>query len=393
MEGNTSKVAKLPTPSNSNPDPWEPRAASLKVRSYLEMFGPGFLVGKPPAVGQAQFRGVEPGPHTPNRRNYVFRHDLITDALLWLSGMLERNLWIAGPTRSGKSSFVQEIAAATGWEVFEFCGSKDKRDYDAVGGMELVQSGNAAVSEFMPGALLQAMLSPAGILLINEGDQLPEAFWTAMHDLLDNQKIYVPALKREVRASRHFRIAVTANSGGLGDVSKLYRGVQRVNIATLLRFSHMRIDYMREEDEIGWLLTEVPGLHETAARVIVRTAAEMRSAFVGSINVNAASTSQALPTSGDKLELVLGLQQCKNWAIRMLAYEQASWIKSANLDPMQEALMRTVLNICNDHSNLHQVEAVKQMLQSVRARTKVTTKAKQQASTQSGAQQAAPATP
>lgn len=344
--------------SAPNLDPWLAKTATRKDRTYEEMFGPDFVKGKPEAFRNARFAGVEPGPNTPSHTNYVFRSEHVTDTLLWLAGVIERNLWIAGPTRSGKSSFVNEMAARTGWEVFEWSASKDKRDYDVVGGIELTANG----SEFIPGALIQAMTAPAGIFLVNEGDQAPEAFWTALHDLLDKRQIYVPALKRVVVASDHFRIAVTANSGGLGDGSKLYRGVQRMNIATLLRFAHLRVDYMSEAEEIVWLQREVPRLDPIAATVIVRTATEMRQAFVGALTGNGTTA------SSDKLEVVLGLAQCKNWAIRMLAYEKASWVKAAQLDPMEEALMRTVLNICNDPTNQHQVVAVKQMLKSVRAK-------------------------
>ena len=50
-------------------------------------------------------------------------------------------------------------------------------------------------------------------------------------------------------SSRQLRIAVTGNSGGRGDASGRYSGVQVQNIALVDRFEKMTVGYMSEDQE------------------------------------------------------------------------------------------------------------------------------------------------
>lgn len=181
-------------------------------RRASDMFGAAF--------GTTELPGFSPGQQTPQADpHYLFREDHVRVGLLWLSGRIKKSLYLSGPTSAGKTSFVEQLCARMGWEVFRFAAHRDVELVDLTGSMDLTRDG----TEFSPGLLYKAMTAPAGVLLIDEMDLLPPAVSAGLHTVLDGKPLWVPQAKEFIYPGPNFRLAATGNSSGLGDSTKLYK--------------------------------------------------------------------------------------------------------------------------------------------------------------------------
>lgn len=98
-----------------------------------------------PHAGNATFPVKTPGTATPARLDsYAFRAELLRPALMWLAGWGSKNLYLAGPTGAGKSSFIEQVAARTGHQVFRH-GCHERTEYpELVGHIAPLEAGAEA---------------------------------------------------------------------------------------------------------------------------------------------------------------------------------------------------------------------------------------------------------
>lgn len=313
------------------------------TRRMCDLFGPDF-----PEQPITCFKA---GPETPAvEPNYLFRAEMVRIAMLWLSGTIKKNLYLSGPTSTGKSSFVEQFCARMGWEVFRFPAHKDVEIVDLTGGMDLTPNG----TEFIPGIMLKALEAPAGILLLDEQDLMNPAVNAGLHTLLDGKPLWIPQAKRFVSAGPNFRIAATGNSAGLGDSTRVYKGVQRMSVATVRRYLHLSVDYLSEEEEVSLLTKLLPELDSTAMTVMVKVAALTRAAFVGGLS----NTSSADGAGVEQLDVVIGTDTLITWAKLMLAYEKSPSFQTSGKDALVESLYPAILNCLQDPGNAHKAHSI-----------------------------------
>ena len=292
----------------------------------------------------------EPGHYTPERdSNYYFRQDLVLPAMLWIGG-IKKNLYLSGPTSAGKSSFIEQLANRLGLEVFRMPCHKDVEMLDFTGGMELTQAG----TEYIAGALIMAM-ERGGILLIDEKDLLNPSVGAALHTVLDGKPLYVPQAKRWIAPHRMFRIAATGNSAGLGDATKVYKGVNRMNVATVRRYLHVKVDYMSQDEETALMKRVLPKLSDTARDIMLRVANMTRQAFVGGLQ----------EVSGDEqLDVVISTDTLITWGKIVLVYEKSPAMKGKDL--LAESLHPALLNCLLDRDNINKAHAILGFLERVK---------------------------
>jgi len=316
-------------------------------RRACDMFGQSF--------GGAELPGFVPGPQTPDSDpHYVFREDHVRVGLLWLSGRIKSSLYLSGPTSAGKTSFVEQLCARTGFEVFRFGCHKDVELVDLTGGMDLTTTG----TEFCPGILLKAMTAPAGVLLLDEIDLLSPSVTASLHTVLDGKPLWVPQAKTFIYPGPNFRIAATGNTSGLGDHSKVYKAVQRQNVATIRRFMHLKVDYLSEAEEMDLLKRVVPSLDPYAVELMTKVAALTRKAFVGGLSDTGMQDEQ--------LDVVIGTDTLITWAKLTLAFEASPALRAKGRDPLEEALNPVLLNCLLDPGNAHKAHAISGFLERVR---------------------------
>lgn len=126
-----------------------------------------FGVKAPPNMSVEGF--ADPAnPHIPSRKDYLFRKDHLRDVLAFLSAPRGDGLYITGPTGSGKTSLVEQVAARINWPVQTVTGHGRLELNDLLGQWLLLKGGGM---QWADGPLTLAVRN-GHVLLVNEIDAM-----------------------------------------------------------------------------------------------------------------------------------------------------------------------------------------------------------------------------
>lgn len=255
----------------------QPLYAQFQV---CKVFGISGISEKVIAVGYAD----STNPYIPKTDpNYVFRKELLREVLAYLKDPLGDALFVTGPTGSGKTSSITEIAGRLNWPVQQITAHGRMELADLVGHHTLVafKPGEPPVMELMYGPLAVAMRH-GHILLVNELDLADPAEIAGLNDILEGRPLVIAQNGGEIiQPHPMFRVVVTGNSCGSGDASGLYQGVLMQNLAAMDRYRFTRVGYADEEAELSILERVTPRLPENIRKGAVRVANEVRKLFLG----------------------------------------------------------------------------------------------------------------
>ncbi len=259
--------------------------------------------------------------YVPTATDYHFRPDITADYLGWLNfGGL--SALISGPTGSGKSSIVNEVAARSNVPVFPVVGHHRLEWIDLSGSYVPTESGGFS---FEYGPLPLAMKS-GGILLFDEIDQVDPSTLVAMNNILDGRPFVLSANNGEIiHPQGGFRIIATANTTGHGDGEAYgYAGTVRMSRAFTNRLQWTFIvNYPEHEVEVA-LLTEILG-NEDIASQMVKFATEVRN----------------LHTSEESyLQDTVSTRELREWAKAALFFQKVPRVKN----PLAQALKYVVVH-------------------------------------------------
>lgn len=212
-------------------------------------------------------------------KGYGFNSESLMDVLAWLMQPSGTALWLAGPTGSGKTSLIEQVAARLNYPVASITCSGKTEFRDLVGSFGLVQQPGQSqpTMRFMHGMLPIAMRM-GWILLLNEVDMMDPAELVGLNDILEGKPLSIPENQGElIKPHAMFRLVVTANSAGQGDDTGAYLGVRAQNIAALDRYRMVEVDYLNPAVEKAILLrNQIP---EEVAILMVRFANDIRNGF------------------------------------------------------------------------------------------------------------------
>ena len=229
-------------------------------------------------------------PHVPKiNPNYVFRKNFLRDGLAYLKQPAGDALYIVGPTGSGKTTGVTEMAGRLNWPVMEYTAHDQMEAAELIGQFLMASKapGESPSMSFAYGPLPIAM-KYGYILLLNELDTANPGQISALNDVLEGRPLVIAENGGEViHPHEMFRVIVTGNSNGAGDASGLYQGVQQQNLAAMDRYRMTELGYADPEDEKRILEGVVPKLPEVIREGMVRLANEVRNLFIGSDNADA----------------------------------------------------------------------------------------------------------
>lgn len=232
---------------------------------------------------------------------YIF-HDTLDDMLAWFSAESDP-LYLFGPTGSGKTSLVKQVAARINYPVFDVTGHS-RLEFPDLAGHLTVHEGSM---RYQYGPLALAMRY-GGIFLLNEIDLLDPATSAGLNGVLDGEPLCIPENQGELIIPHpNFRFAATANSNGASDSTGLYQGVLRQNLAFMDRFWLCEVEYPQPEAEIQILRQVAPELPEAIVTNMVTFANEVRAIFLG----NGSADAMGL---GEGIEITFSTRTIIRWA-------------------------------------------------------------------------------
>jgi cobaltochelatase CobS len=279
-----------------------PLAETFGIAAPDHLTVPGFADGSHPLI--------------PSRKDYIFRREPLRDVLAFLAQSHGDGLYITGPTGSGKTSLITQVAARLHWPV-QSVTCHGRLELQALIGQFTLSEGSM---QFVHGPLAEA-LREGHLLILNEIDLLEPSELSGLNDCLEGQPLVIPQNGGEViRPHPGFRLIATANSRGSGDRTGLYQGVLRQNIAFLDRFRLIEMDYPDPEAEAMMLALKVPELSSEIREGMIRVAGEIRLLFIGHDRV------------GGMLGLTLSTRGLLRWAELALTFRGAPHTLAYALD-------------------------------------------------------------
>lgn len=309
------------------------------MTTQLFNVGQTFGVKAPAALVIEGFSATD-HPLIPTATPYVFRQGLAA-LIAFLRDPAGDAFLLTGPTGSGKTSLVCQVAARLNWPVQSVTCHGRLELSDLVGQFVLIDGS----TRFVHGPLAMA-LREGHLLLLNEIDLMDPAELAGLNDVIEGQPLVIAQNGGEViRPHPKFRVFATGNSAGAGDTTGLYQGVLRQNLAFLDRFRVLPVGYLEPEVELGVLAGAVPSLPPEVGEKLIAVANEVRRLFVG----EGESTAQ--------LTITLSTRTLVRWARLALTFRGApqpirfalEQALTARADPDQrEAIHRVAADVMGD---------------------------------------------
>ena len=255
-------------------------------------------------------------PYVPVKKPYVFRKDHLRDVLAFLGFPNGDGLYLTGPTGSGKTSLLEQVAARLHWGVHTVTGHGRLELNDLLGQYRLVEGG---AMQWVDGPLTLAVRL-GHVLLLNEIDAVDPAELIGLNEIVEGKPLTIPQTGAVITPHPKFRLAATGNSRGSGDQSGLYQGVLRQNLAFLDRFRLMEVAYPKPEDEMKLLAAVVPSMPETVRASMIKVANQIRKVFIGGQD------------GGGMLSVTLSTRGLVRWASLVATFKSAPNALAYSLD-------------------------------------------------------------
>ncbi|MFM9135243.1 MAG: AAA family ATPase [bacterium] len=203
--------------------------------------------------------------------SYRFNPD-VTLAIL-VGFQRNRRVLVQGLHGTGKSTHLEQVAARLNWPCVRVNLDGQISRFDFIGKDVVVVRDGQQVTEFAEGILPWSLQRPVALILDEYDAGRPDVMFVIQRVLERDGRLTLLDQSRVISPHPAFRLFATANTVGLGNLSGMYHGTQRLNHAQIDRWDIVAsLNYLPEEDERAIVIGKVPALDTDAGR---RTVAAM----------------------------------------------------------------------------------------------------------------------
>ena len=281
----------------------------------------GTVFGGTPS-GRKVYGYAQPTAYTPKIDPLYQFHESMRDPVVWFLDPSDP-LYVFGPTGSGKTSLIKQLAARLNYPVFCVNAHGRLEFQDLVGHLS-VQQGSMT---YQYGPLALAMRY-GGLFLLDEFDLLDPSTAAGLNSILDGAPLCIPENGGEIITPHGmFRFVATANTNGGSDDTGLYQGTLRQNLAAMDRFILCEVGYPSPETEKCILERSVPDLPKKIRDLMVAYANDIRQLFM------------AENGDGSAIELTFSTRSLIRWADLTLRFQP---LARQGLQPVMYALDRAL---------------------------------------------------
>ena len=202
---------------------------------------------------------------------YRFNPD-VTLAIL-VGFQRNRRVLVQGLHGTGKSTHLEQVAARLNWPCVRVNLDGQISRFDFIGKDVVVVRDGQQVTEFAEGILPWSLQRPVALILDEYDAGRPDVMFVIQRVLERDGRLTLLDQSRVLSPHPAFRLFATANTVGLGNLSGMYHGTQRLNHAQIDRWDIVAsLNYLPEEDERAIVIGKVPALDTESGR---RTVASM----------------------------------------------------------------------------------------------------------------------
>jgi cobaltochelatase CobS len=248
------------------------RAAQLAHEASLPVVDAGVRIGN---VAMPRAPEGTPSALVP-RINEAYLFTARTDDIA-LDIVENRRVMLIGHTGSGKTSFVEQVAARTGHGVLRANMNGQTTIGDFVGFWTVKGGETVWVDGVLPVAMREGYW-----LIIDELDFAEPSILAVLTAVLEpHGRLLLKERGNEIVTPHpSFRLFATANAAGaMSAFRHLYQGANLLNEAFLDRWRVYLFDYLSKEEEAEVLLRTLPQFTPALAQTLAAIAADCRAAF------------------------------------------------------------------------------------------------------------------
>lgn len=212
-----------------------------------------------------------------------YRFPMEETMMILLGLETNRPVMLHGPTGSGKSSLIEQVAARINYPVMRVSHHADMYSMDIVGQMTVKNGATAFQYGPLPTAMRQAV-----VFIADEWDAMNPETALQYQAVLERKPdgsalgnlILTANDSERVESHPHFRIVATSNTCGLGDMTGHYQGTQHQNLAFVSRFL-LRVyqGYQSQDTEKKVLQQKLPYLTVKECDSFTETARKIRDRY------------------------------------------------------------------------------------------------------------------
>jgi cobaltochelatase CobS len=213
---------------------------------------------------------------------YRFQRDA---TLAILAGFAHnRRVLVQGLHGTGKSTHIEQVAARLNWPCVRVNLDGHISRLDLVGRDAVVLRDGEQVTEFQEGIVPWALQRPMALIFDEYDAGRPDVMFVIQRVLERDGKFTLLDQNRVLSPHPYFRLFATSNTLGLGNLSGLYHGAQRLNHAQVDRWTIVaQLSHLPADEEVAIVQARVPALGGDEGRSIVvrmvETAALTRKGF------------------------------------------------------------------------------------------------------------------